>query len=83
MSWLTKLNESLKDDGDVIPPGWWNSEAERVRLKIPESSFGKMIRDAVRLGILERRKFKIHNGKTFRRVYFYHECKPVKNAAAR
>jgi hypothetical protein len=73
MSWLNKLQNALADEADKIQPGWWCLNQEEKRLKKPLRTIKDKVSEAVRLGVLERKKFRVIINGRFRRVYYYKE----------
>lgn len=75
MSWLQKLSAALVNEADKIPAGWFDAKSEQKRLKAERRTLYDKLNAALRLGVIERRKFRVVLNGKFRQVYYYREVK--------
>lgn len=75
MSWLQKLESALAKEADKIPAGWFCIDGEAKKLKLPKRTFSKKVEQAMKIGVLTRKKFRVFLNGKFRQVYYYSEAK--------
>ena len=71
LKWSDLLTKALAHEADEVPPGWFTPEQLRKKFQLSSAAITSRLRSLLKAGKIERKKFKVAQGKRIMPISHY------------